>query len=112
MESRFPVSHSSGHARVEFAWFDAFRPQARRRVAQARRLCTQQQLEVAVCIASRGPNRSVTNMPHALPAMPALQKRAEQASLAFEKAAVAFNLGAVQVGWALHALQHKTRAAV
>ena len=29
MESRFPVSHASGHARVEFAWFDAFRPQAR-----------------------------------------------------------------------------------
>lgn len=27
MESRFPVSHASGHARVEFAWFDAFRPQ-------------------------------------------------------------------------------------
>ncbi len=29
--------------------------------------------------------------------IPALQKRAEQASLHFEKAAIAFNLGAVQV---------------
>lgn len=30
--------------------------------------------------------------------LPTPQKRAEQASLHFEKAAVAFNLGAVQVG--------------
>ena len=52
MESRFPISSSAGHAQVQFAWFDAFRP----------------------------------------------TKRAEQASLHFEKAAVAFNLGAVQVG--------------
>lgn len=63
MESRFPVSHSAGHARVEFAWFDAFRP----------------------------------------------QKRAEQASLHFEKAAIAFNLGAVQSQLAL-ACDRKTDA--
>lgn len=111
MESRFPVSHSAGHARVEFAWFDAFRPQVcwgwgwrvGPHVVQWLHVlhgAALQPAEPAVAAAFACEAGPADPCRSCLP-RPAPQKRAEQASLHFEKAAIAFNLGAVQVRFAL-----------
>lgn len=99
MESRFPVSHSAGHARVEFAWFDAFRPQVC--CCSGGHGCSfgsDGQGRAACRLAGAGQLALAHPACHPLLASTrAPQKRAEQASLHFEKAAIAFNLGAVQV---------------